>query len=60
MLEERLLAALHTNGFQLLRFDDAMRFRYACETQFRQKWDRGEETELVVVLRSAEHDLAGT
>lgn len=57
MLEERLLAALRANDFQLLRFDDAVRFRYAYETQFRQKWDRGEETELVVVLRSPEHDL---
>ena len=57
MLEERLLASIHANGFQLLRFDDPVQFRYAYESQFRHKWDRGEETELVVVLRSPEHDL---
>lgn len=57
MLEERLLAAIRANGFQLLRFDDPVQFRYAYESQFRRKWDRGEETELVVVLRSPEHDL---
>jgi hypothetical protein len=57
MLEEQLLATIRTNGFQLLRFDDAVQFRYAYESQFRGKWDRGEETELVVVLRSSNHDL---
>lgn len=57
MLEERLLARIHTNGFQLLRFDDPVQFRYAYESQFRQKWDRGEQTELVVVLRSSDHAL---
>ena len=58
MLEEQLLATIRANGFQLLRFDDPVQFRYAYENQFRQRWDRGEETELVVVLRSPEHDLS--
>ena len=51
--EEQVLAALHANGFQLLRFEDPVRFRYAYENSFRQKWDRQEETELVVVLPPA-------
>ena len=59
MLEERLIATIHANGFHLLRFDDPIQFRYAYESQFRQKWDQGQDTELVVVLRSPEHDLRG-
>ncbi len=57
MIEEQLLSTIRANGLQLIRFDDAVQFRYAYESQFRNKWDLNEETELVVVLHSPRNDL---
>lgn len=52
MLEEELLAAIRQNGFDLLPFEDHVAFRYAYEAHYRQHWDEGLNTELVVILRS--------
>lgn len=57
LLEERLLESIRARGFELISFDDHVAFRYAYESKFRSRWDRGETTELVVVLRSPEGDL---
>ena len=38
-------------------FDDHVAFRFAYESRYRQIWDRGEETNLVVVLRSLSGDV---
>jgi len=52
MLEEELLAAIHQNGFELLPFEDHVAFRFAYESRYRQLWDEGQDTDLVVILRS--------
>lgn len=52
MLEEELLAAIRQNGFDLLPFEDPIAFRYAYESGYRQYWDEGQDTDLVVILRS--------
>lgn len=52
MLEEELLAAIRQNGFDLLPFEDHVAFRYAYESHYRQHWDEGLDTDLVVILRS--------
>jgi len=52
MLEEELLAAIRQNGFDLLPFEDPIAFRYAYESGYRQHWDEGQDTDLVVILRS--------
>ncbi|WP_459860670.1 BREX-3 system phosphatase PglZ [Hydrogenophilus hirschii] len=57
LLEEGVLEGIRERGFELIPFEDPIAFRYAFETRFRSRWDRGEETDLVVVLRSASHDL---
>ncbi len=57
MLEEELLAAIRQNGFDLLPFEDSVAFRYAYESSYRQLWDKGQETDLVVILRSPEATL---
>ena len=57
MLEENLLFAIRQNGFELLPFDDPVAFRYAYESSYRQHWDEGQDTDLVVILRSAESSL---
>jgi hypothetical protein len=57
LVEEGIVNAIRTRGFDLIPFDDPVAFRFAYESQYRQRWDRGENTELVVVLRAEEDDL---
>jgi hypothetical protein len=58
LLEEGILEGIRERGFELIPFEDHIGFRYAYESKFRSRWDKGEETDLVVVLRSPETDLA--
>lgn len=58
LLEERILEGIRERGFDLIPFEDHVAFRYAYELKFRTRWDRGEQTDLVVVLRSPSNDLA--
>ncbi len=57
LVEEGVLAGIRDRGFELIPFEDHIAFRYAYESKFRSRWDQGEQTDLVVVLRSAESDL---
>ena len=57
LLEEGILDGIRERGFDLIPFDDPVAFRYAYESNFRSRWDRGEDTALVVVLRSGEGNL---
>jgi PglZ domain len=58
LLEETLLQAIRERGFELIPFEDHVAFRFAYESKFRSHWDRGEITDLVVVLRAERHDLS--
>ena len=58
LLEEGVLEGIRERGFELIPFEDHVAFRYAYESKFRSRWDRGEETDLVVVLRSSSNDLS--
>jgi len=57
LLEEKILEGIRSRGFELIPFDDHIAFRYAYESRYRSRWDRGQETDLVVVLRWQESDL---
>ncbi len=57
LLEEGILEGIRERGFELIPFEDHIAFRYAYESKFRSRWDRGEHTDLVVVLRSQASDL---
>ncbi len=57
LLEEGVLEGIRERGFELIPFEDHVAFRYAYESKFRSRWDRGEKTDLVVVLRSPSSDL---
>ena len=57
LLEEGVLASIRERGYELIPFEDPISFRYAYESRFRSCWDQGEQTELVVVLRSGASDL---
>ncbi len=59
LLEEGILEGIRKRGFELIPFEDHIAFRYAYESKFRSRWDRGEHTDLVVVLRSPASDLGG-
>ena len=57
LTEEGMLSAIRERGFDLMPFDDAIAFRFAYESQYRSRWDKGQNTDLVVVLRSVEQQL---
>jgi hypothetical protein len=59
LLEEGILESVRERGFELIPFEDHIAFRYAYESKFRSRWDCGEHTDLVVVLRSQASDLSG-
>jgi len=58
LTETGVLQGLQERGFELIPFEDPIAFRYAYESKYRLRWDRGEATELVVVLRAEMEDLS--
>ncbi len=57
LTEEKLVLELRGRGFDLIEFSDPVEFRYAYESKYRSIWDRGEHTDLVVVLRLQDAEL---
>jgi hypothetical protein len=57
LTEEKLALELRGRGFDLIEFTDPVEFRYAYESKYRSIWDRGEHTDLVVVLRLQDAEL---
>jgi hypothetical protein len=58
LTEEGMLSAIRDRGFDLIPFDDPVAFRFAYESQYRSRWDGGQNTDLVVVLRSTGQQLS--
>jgi hypothetical protein len=57
LTEEVVIQGLRERGFELITFENPIAFRFAYESRYRSLWDRGELTELVVVLRAEMQDL---
>ncbi len=57
LTEETLALELRRRGFELIEFNDPVEFRYAYESKYRAIWDRGEHTDLVVILRLQDTEL---
>ena len=57
LLEERILKAIAERGFEPMTFEDHVEFRYAYESRFRSRWDRGEHADLVVGVRAPASDV---
>jgi len=57
LTEEKLVIALRERGFDLVEFSDPVEFRYVYESKYRAIWDRGESTDLVVILRLQDREL---
>ncbi|MBF0308891.1 MAG: BREX-3 system phosphatase PglZ, partial [Magnetococcales bacterium] len=50
LVEEVIQQGLRERGFEVMRFEDPMAFRFAYESKFRAHWDRGELGDLVVIV----------
>lgn len=59
LTEQGIVDGIRQRGFEIVPFEDHVAFRYAYESRFRQVWDAGNETSLVVVLRAARSDVGG-
>ncbi len=59
LLEEGILEGIRKRGFDLIPFEDHVAFRYAYESKYRSRWDCGEQTDLVVLLRTEANDISG-
>jgi hypothetical protein len=57
LTEEKLALELRGRGFDLIEFSEPVEFRYAYESKYRSIWDRGEHTDLVVILRLQDAEL---
>ena len=55
--EESVQAGIRDRGFELCLLEDHIAFRYIYESVFRSQWDKGEESELVVVVHSRFSDF---
>ena len=58
LTEETILDGIRERGFDLIPFEDQVAFRFAYETRYRRAWDRGEETNLVVLLHTVRADAS--
>ena len=59
LTEQGIVDGIRQRGFEIVPFEDHVAFRYAYERRFREVWDNGNDTNLVVVLRAARSDISG-
>ena len=57
LLEQGIQKEIDKRGFQILAFDESISFRFKYESQYRQQWDAGKLTELVVVIPGEEANI---
>ncbi|SFM34768.1 BREX-3 system phosphatase PglZ [Nitrosomonas communis] len=57
LTEEKLALELRGRGFDLIEFNDPIEFRYAYESLYRSILDRGEHTDLAVILHLQDTEL---
>ncbi len=59
LTEQGVVDGIRQRGFEIVPFEDHVAFRYVYERRFRQIWDGGNGTNLVVVLRASRSDISG-
>ncbi|RJF76304.1 BREX-3 system phosphatase PglZ [Rhodopseudomonas palustris] len=59
LTEQGIVDGIRQRGFEIVPFEDHVAFRYAYERRFREVWDNGSDTNLVVVLRAPRSDISG-
>jgi hypothetical protein len=58
LAEQGIVDGIRQRGFEIVPFEDHVAFRYAYERRFRQHWDAGGVTNLVVLLRATTADVS--
>ncbi|ESZ65715.1 BREX-3 system phosphatase PglZ [Mesorhizobium sp. L103C131B0] len=58
LTEQGIVDGIRQRGFEIVPFEDHVAFRYAYERRFREVWDNGNDTNLVVVLRAARSEVS--
>lgn len=58
LTEQGIVDGIRQRGFEIVPFEDHVAFRYAYERRFREAWDNGSDTNLVVVLRASRSDVS--
>lgn len=58
LAEQGVIDGIRQRGFEVIPFEDHVAFRYAYERRFREVWDNGNRTNLVVVLRATRSDVS--
>jgi hypothetical protein len=58
LTEQGVVDGIRQRGFEIVPFEDHVAFRYAYERRFREDWDNGNDTNLVVVLRATRSDIS--
>ena len=53
LLDGKIQAELKKKAVEVLVFEDNVSFRYYYEAKYRNKWDAGENVEVIVLLRKA-------
>jgi hypothetical protein len=49
--DDKVFRELTDRGFTVIYFEDSISFRFTYESEFREAWDRGENRELIAVVR---------
>ena len=57
LTEEKLALSLKERGFDIIEFNDTIEFRFAYESRYRNLWDQGLQTDLVVILRLQDSEV---
>src|SRR5215208_6003058 len=58
LTEEGVAAELERRGYETLEHgDDPIAFRYAYERNYRSRWESGEESYLIVLIRGESREL---
>ncbi|MFO1153057.1 MAG: BREX-3 system phosphatase PglZ [Rhodospirillales bacterium] len=58
LAEQGIVDGIRQRGFEIVLFEDHVAFRYAYERRFRQHWDAGETTNLLVLLCASTADVS--
>ena len=58
LTEQGIVDGVRQRGFEIVPFEDHVAFRYAYERRFRDVWDHGNNTNLVVVLQATRSDIS--
>ena len=57
IFDEEIIEKIRDRGFDLVEYNDSISFRYEFESSYRDRWDKGEQAELIVVVKDDTNSL---